>query len=108
MYERNYELLRAKFSEFFLPTLFTSMAGNICLFVDGLIVTFLLGAGNLSAIQIVAPVITFVNLIYWMIGLGGSGFNNCPFDNWNTYCSFRCFVFTKHLPVSVLITACLD
>ena len=48
------------------------MAGNICLFVDGLVVTFLLGAGNLSAIQIVAPVITFVNLIYWMIGLGGS------------------------------------
>ena len=72
MYERNYELLRSKFQEFFLPTLFTSMAGNICLFVDGLIVTFLLGAGNLSAIQIVAPVITFVNLIYWMIGLGGS------------------------------------
>ena len=25
MYERNYELLRSKFSEFFLPTLFTSM-----------------------------------------------------------------------------------
>lgn len=72
MYERNYELLRSKFSEFFLPTLFTSMAGNICLFVDGLIVSFLLGAGNLSAIQIVAPVATFVNLIYWMIGLGGS------------------------------------
>ena len=72
MHERNYNLIRSKFSEFFLPTLFTSMAGNICLFVDGLIVTFLLGAGNLSAIQIVAPVITFVNLIYWMIGLGGS------------------------------------
>ena len=72
MYERNYNLLRSKFSEFFLPTLFTSMAGNICLFVDGLIVSFLLGAGNLSAIQIVAPVMTFINLIYWMIGLGGS------------------------------------
>ena len=72
MYERNYELLRSKFTEFFLPTLFTSMAGNICLFVDGLIVSFLLGAANLSAIQIVAPKITFVNLIYWMIGLGGS------------------------------------
>ena len=72
MSERNYELLRSKFAEFFLPTLFTSMAGNICLFVDGLIVSFLLGAANLSAIQIVAPIITFVNLIYWMIGLGGS------------------------------------
>ena len=72
MYERNYNLLRAKFSEFFLPTIFTSMAGNICLFVDGLIVSFLIGASNLAPIQIVAPVITFVNLIYWMIGLGGS------------------------------------
>ena len=72
MYERNYYLLRSKFKEFFLPTLLTSMAGNICLFVDGLIVCFLLGAGNLSAIQIVAPVATFINLIYWMIGLGGS------------------------------------
>ena len=72
MYERNYKLLRNKFGEFFLPTLFTSMAGNICLFVDGLIVSFLIGASNLAPIQIVAPVITFVNLIYWMIGLGGS------------------------------------
>ncbi len=72
MYERNYELLKNKFREFFLPTLFTSMAGNICIFVDGLIVSFLIGAGNLAPIQIVAPVITFVNLIYWMIGLGGS------------------------------------
>ncbi|WP_407392675.1 MATE family efflux transporter [Methanobrevibacter sp.] len=72
MYDRNYNLLKSKFSEFFLPTLFTSMAGNICLFVDGLIVSFLIGASNLAPIQIVAPVMTFVNLIYWMIGLGGS------------------------------------
>ena len=72
MYGRNYKLLRNKFGEFFFPTLFTSMAGNICLFVDGLIVSFLIGASNLAPIQIVAPVITFVNLIYWMIGLGGS------------------------------------
>ncbi len=72
MYERNYGLLKSKFSEFFLPTLFTSMAGNICIFVDSLIVSFLIGSANLSAIQLVAPIITFVNLIYWMIGLGGS------------------------------------
>ena len=93
MYERNYELLRSKFSEFFLPTLFTSMAGNICLFVDGLIVSFLLGAGNLSAIQIVAPVATFVNLIYWMIGLGDCSFwisffrINCKIPMCFTVCS---------------------
>ena len=72
MYERNYKLLRSKFKEFFLPTLFTSMAGNICLFVDGLIVSFLIGVGNLAPIQSVTPFMTFINLIYWMIGLGGS------------------------------------
>ena len=72
MYERNYDLLKSKFREFFFPTLLTSMAGNICLFIDGLIVSFLIGAGNMSAIQLVTPLITFVNLMYWMIGLGGS------------------------------------
>ena len=72
MYKRKYDLLSSKFNEFFLPTLFTSMAGNICLFIDSLIVSFLIGPLNLSAIQVVSPLITFVNLIYWMIGLGGS------------------------------------
>lgn len=72
MYKRRYDLLSSKFNEFFLPTLMTSMAGNICLFVDSIIVSFLIGAVNLSAIQVASPLITFVNLIYWMIGLGGS------------------------------------
>ena len=72
MYERRYDLLSSKFNEFFLPTLMTSMAGNICLFIDSIIVSFLIGAVNLSAIQVASPLVTFVNLIYWMIGLGGS------------------------------------
>ena len=55
MYERNYKLLSGKFKEFFIPTLLTSMTGNICLLI-----------------QPVEPLSTFVNLIYWMIGLGGS------------------------------------
>ena len=48
------------------------MAGNICLVVDSILVSFFIGVANLSAIQLVSPLITFVNLIYWMIGLGGS------------------------------------
>lgn len=72
MYERKYDLLSSKFNEFFFPTLMTSMAGNICLFIDSIIVSFLIGAVNLSAIQVASPLITFVNLIYWTIGLGGS------------------------------------
>ena len=72
MYERNYKLLSNKFREFFLPTLFTSMTGNISMFIDSLIVSNLLGAATLAAIQPIAPLTTFINLIYWMIGLGGS------------------------------------
>ena len=48
------------------------MAGNICLVVDSILVSFFVGVANLSAIQLVSPLLTFVNLIYWMIGLGGS------------------------------------
>ncbi|MDL2246770.1 polysaccharide biosynthesis C-terminal domain-containing protein [Methanobrevibacter sp. OttesenSCG-928-K11] len=71
-YERRYDLINRKFKEFFLPTLFMSLAMNISTFVDGLIVSFTLGAINLSVIQVVLPIITFINLLYWMIGLGGS------------------------------------
>ena len=48
------------------------MAGNICLVVDSILVSFFVGVANLSAIQLVSPLLTFVNLIYWMVGLGGS------------------------------------
>ena len=72
MYKRKYDLLSSKFNEFFLPTLMTSMAGNICIFIDSIIVSFLIGAVNLSAIQVASPLVTFINLIYWMVGLGGS------------------------------------
>lgn len=72
MYVRNYKLLSGKFREFFFPTLFTSMTGNICMVVDSIIVSNLIGAMALSAIQPVIPVSTTVNLVYWMIGLGGS------------------------------------
>ena len=72
MYERNYNLLSNKFKEFFFPTLFTSMSGNISMFIDSLIVSNLLGAAVLSGIQPISPLTSFINLIYWMFGLGGS------------------------------------
>ena len=72
MYERNYQLLNNKFKEFFIPTLFTSMAGNISIFIDSVLVCFLIGVINLSVMQVIEPVSTLLNLLYWMIGLGGS------------------------------------
>ena len=82
------------------------MAGNICLFVDGLIVSFLIGAGNLAPIQSVAPVITFVNLIYWMIGLGGSvlcSVAKAEFDDEKSN-SYFSVAITSLLSIGILIT----
>lgn len=106
MYERNYNLLNAKFKEFFLPTLFTSMAGNICLFVDGLVVSYLLGSGSLSVIQIITPIITFVNLIYWMIGLGGSvlcSVSKAEFDDEKSNSYFTVSIISL-MVIGILIT----
>ena len=72
MYERNYKLLSSKFREFLIPTFLTSMAGNISIFIDAILVSMLIGTINLSVMQIIEPVSTFLNLLYWMIGLGGS------------------------------------
>lgn len=72
MYERRNDLISAKFKEFFLPTLLMSMAMNISTFTDTIIVGNTLGPINISAMALIAPIITFINLIYWMVGLGGS------------------------------------
>jgi len=48
------------------------MAMNISTFVDTLFVGNFLGPINISAMALIAPIITFINLIYWMVGLGGS------------------------------------
>lgn len=84
MYKRNYDLINSKFREFLIPTLFTSMAGNISIFLDSILVSILIGVINLSVMQIIEPVSTLLNLLYWMIGLGGSlvcSIAKAEFDN---------------------------
>ncbi|MBE6509889.1 MAG: hypothetical protein E7Z74_01260 [Methanobrevibacter millerae] len=106
MYERNYKLLSSKFRELFFPTLFTSMTGNISIFLDSLIVSNLLGATVLASIQPINPLITFVNLIYWMIGLGGSvlcAVSKAEFDYEKSNSIFSVSIKTL-LIIGVLIT----
>ena len=67
-----YRLVGRKFREFFLPTLSMALANNMALFVDSVLVSRLLGISRMPAIQLCSPIVTFVNLVYWMLGLGGS------------------------------------
>lgn len=71
-YERSFHLLNSKFRELFFPTLLAAIAGNFAILADAFIISALLGPTYLSAIQCIAPFFQFINMIYWLIGFGGS------------------------------------
>ena len=71
-YERSFQLLNSKFKELFFPTLLAAVAGNFAILADAFIVSALLGPMNLSVIQCISPLSQFVNVIYWLIGIGGT------------------------------------
>lgn len=71
-YERNFDLLNRKFRELFFPTLLTSIAGNFAVLVDAFFISMFMGSMYLSVVQSIEPFVAFINVIYWLIGLGGS------------------------------------
>ena len=71
-YARNFDLLNSKFKEMFFPTLFASIAGNFAILLDAFIISLFMGAMNLSVIQSIEPLAQFINMVYWLIGFGGS------------------------------------
>lgn len=71
-FERNNKIITKKFWQYFFPTVLSIFASNMAVVVDALIVSALIGVDALSGLQIIFPFICFVNLLCWMIGLGGS------------------------------------
>lgn len=71
-FERNNKIIKSKFWQYFFPTVLSIFASNMAVVVDALIVSALIGVDALSGLQIMFPFICFVNLLCWMIGLGGS------------------------------------
>ena len=71
-YERNFDLLNRKFRELFFPTLMASIAGNFAVLVDAFFISMFMGSLYLSVVQSIEPFVAFINVIYWLIGLGGS------------------------------------
>ena len=71
-YERRFNLLNSKFKELFFPTLLAAIAGNFAILADAFIVSAMLGPMNLSVIQSIEPLAQFINMVYWLIGFGGT------------------------------------
>lgn len=71
-YERNYDLLNSKFRELLIPTISTSIAGNIAILIDAFLISFILGSDYLSVVQCVEPFVLLITVLYWIFALGGS------------------------------------
>ena len=72
MTDNKYKLISKKYKDFFWPTLAMTMANNMALFVDSVLVSTFIGVEKMPAVQLCFPIVAFVNMVYWMLGLGGS------------------------------------
>ncbi|MBP3792106.1 MAG: hypothetical protein ILA26_08755 [Methanobrevibacter sp.] len=64
--------MNRKFRELFFPTLMVSIAGNFAVLVDAFFISMFMGSMYLSVVQSIEPLVSFINVLYWLIGLGGS------------------------------------
>ncbi len=71
MYEQTGTLIKSKFKEHLVPTILTTMALSLATVVDSIIVGQLLGADALAAVGMSMPIISFLNIIYVLFGVGG-------------------------------------
>ena len=71
-YKRNFTLINRKFRELLFPTIAVSIAGNFAVLIDAFLISLILGSQYLAVIQSIQPIVLFISVIYWMIGLGGS------------------------------------
>jgi Na+-driven multidrug efflux pump len=71
MFERNSTLIDRKFKEYFVPTLFLSIALSAALLVSTITAGNLLGEKALSVISIASPIIYCINTLFYLFIIGG-------------------------------------
>ena len=69
---RNSALLGRKFNEYLFPTIISSMSILLASFVDGIIVSALVGDNAFSAVNIAEPVVLFMQAMFFLFGIGGA------------------------------------
>ena len=103
-YERRYSLLNSKFKELFFPTLLAAIAGNFAILADAFIISAFLGPMNLYVIQCIEPLAQFINMVYWLIGFGGTILSTSAKANFDE--KKANYIFTVSI-VSILIISIL-
>ena len=70
--ERGFDFLRRKYYEVFLPNIFVQLSDKIGTVLDNIVVGFLIGSFQLSALNAVSPFVLISAIIYTLYGQGGS------------------------------------
>ena len=70
--ERRYTLLKNKYNELLLPTLFTIISGSLCGVIDVIISGFLLDPTSLSVLFLGSPLKYITCIFYTLFGQGGT------------------------------------
>ncbi len=69
--KRNGVLLDKKFNEYLFPAVLGAMSILLASFIDGIIVSKMINADALSAINLADPVILFMQAVFFLFGIGG-------------------------------------
>ncbi|MEG0377369.1 MAG: MATE family efflux transporter, partial [Eubacterium sp.] len=72
MFSRNGALIKDKYKEYLIPTLFMTVALYLASVIDGIMVSWLIGSDGLSAINLNAPVVYIINTIFTIFITGST------------------------------------
>jgi Na+-driven multidrug efflux pump/anti-sigma regulatory factor (Ser/Thr protein kinase) len=72
MFKRKGNLLHKVFQKYFFPTIMMAMAMSMSIIIDGIIVGNTLGADNLAAVNLAAPITQYFYAVCSLLGVGGS------------------------------------
>ena len=70
--DRSGRLVQKKFRQYLIPMILASLASSLSEFLDGIVVSNLLGSDALALINLGMPVVLAYAVVYSLIGIGGS------------------------------------
>lgn len=105
-YEQNGKLINRKFYQYLAPTILSTIAVTLNEFVDGIVVSQILGSDAMTMVNMGTPIMMALAVVYTLLGVGGSVVYADRAGRQQTQKANRIFTLTMGICVfvSVLLT----
>ena len=100
-FERNEKLIRQKYREYLIPSVFTAAALSLASVVDSAIVGNLVGTEELGGIGACSPVIALINAFFLLFTIGGATKASIALGERNTEKANQCFSISILLGLAI-------